>query len=98
MGFRRISVLLRVLAGYSVPNEIGLKVKFNGRHDHHILYCWTLSLWRNLKELLYLTVVVTQMGSVARLHAAYSSVDTTALRRVHSSIPRHAQTCLHMYC
>ncbi|GFV51323.1 hypothetical protein TNCV_3615211 [Trichonephila clavipes] len=43
----------------------------------------------------YRDEMTTQMKLVTRLYAASTSVDTTQLRRVHSSIPGHAQVTVH---
>ncbi|GFW33371.1 hypothetical protein TNCV_2795381 [Trichonephila clavipes] len=91
-----ISILLYV---------IGLKrhtslVRWIGREAPVIWPPWSPDLtlleflsMDNHKELLYRDEVTTDLFAI--LHAACTSSDTA--RRVNSSIPRHAQTCLDMY-
>ncbi|GFU40594.1 TPR_REGION domain-containing protein [Trichonephila clavipes] len=52
---------------------------------------------RSKSELVYRDAVTTQMDSVARLHAACTSVDPVVLRHVMTAIPRRAQACLDMH-
>ncbi|GFX37303.1 hypothetical protein TNCV_76471 [Trichonephila clavipes] len=74
-----------------------VRVRFYGHHDRQILYRWIFCLWGFPKK----TGVSRRSDhtnglSVARLHAACTSGDTTLLRREHSSNLRCAQDCFDM--